>query len=156
MFDLSPYRVLIAVFGMPECPACEAYIPRLVERVEALRAAGAKISIYDPTSTTPVPTDSALVVIYDVSSEDASVQTGAPEDRILVVRTALMESLGSEIILHFPVDAEPYSIMEAEFEGDDAIKAVLIGGNVAWDDQGRAAGLGVRPGFGRLLRNARS
>ncbi len=56
--------------------------------------------------------------------EDASVQTGAPEDRILVVRTALMESLGSEIILHFPVDAEPYSIMEAEFEGDDAITAV--------------------------------
>lgn len=85
MFDLSPYRVLIAVFGMPECPACEAYIPRLVERVEALRAAGAKISIYDPTSTTPVPTDSALVVIYDVSSEDASVQTFA--DRLNIAAT---------------------------------------------------------------------
>jgi multiple sugar transport system ATP-binding protein len=55
--------------------------------------------------------------------EDASVRTGAPEDKLLVVRTALMEALGSEIILHFPVDAEPFSIMDAEFEGEDAIPA---------------------------------
>jgi hypothetical protein len=40
--------------------------------------------------------------------------------------------------------------------GDDAIKAVMIGGKVAWDDQGRAAGLGTQAGYGRLLRNARS
>ncbi len=53
--------------------------------------------------------------------EDATIETGAPEDRILVVKTALMESLGSEIIIHFPVDAEPFAIMDAEFEGDDAI-----------------------------------
>jgi multiple sugar transport system ATP-binding protein len=55
--------------------------------------------------------------------EDAAIAPGAPEDRLLVVRTVLMESLGSEIILHFPLDVLPYSIMDAEFEGDDAVTA---------------------------------
>ena len=48
---------------------------------------------------------------------------GAPEDRLLVTETALIESLGSEIILHFPLDVEPFAIMDAEFEGDDAVAA---------------------------------
>lgn len=40
--------------------------------------------------------------------------------------------------------------------GDDAVKAVVIAGKVAWDDQGRAAGLGTEADYGRLLRNTRS
>lgn len=36
--DLTPYRVVIFVFGMPECPACENYVPRLIERVQQWNA----------------------------------------------------------------------------------------------------------------------
>ncbi len=36
----------------------------------------------------------------------------------------MMESLGSEIIIHFPLDVESYSIMDAEFEGEDALDAI--------------------------------
>jgi multiple sugar transport system ATP-binding protein len=62
--------------------------------------------------------------------EDASLGPESSDDRQLVTETALVESLGSEIILHFPLHAEPFAIMDAEFEGEDAVSAVS-------DDQGR-------------------
>ena len=62
--------------------------------------------------------------------EDAQIATDAPVDRVLETETMLLESLGSEIILHFPVDAEPFAIMDAEFEGEDAVAASA-------DEQGR-------------------
>ncbi len=55
--------------------------------------------------------------------EDASVAAEAPEERVFATETTLLEALGSEIILHFPIDVEPFAIMEAEFEGEDAVTA---------------------------------
>ncbi len=48
---------------------------------------------------------------------------------------SLIESLGSEIIVHFPLAAEAFSIMDAEFEGEDAVEAQK-------DDQGRTIFVG--------------
>jgi multiple sugar transport system ATP-binding protein len=53
--------------------------------------------------------------------EDAEHAEATTEDRVLVTEVSLVEALGSEIILHVGLDAEPYEIMEAEFEGEDAV-----------------------------------
>ena len=43
MLDVSAYKVLVLVFGQEGCPACEAYIPQLQARVEALRDVAARL-----------------------------------------------------------------------------------------------------------------
>ena len=66
--------------------------------------------------------DSEIVIgIRPEDIEDAGLEPDAPEDRVMRVSTSLLESLGSEIILHFPLDVEPFAIMDAEFEGEDAV-----------------------------------
>ncbi len=54
--------------------------------------------------------------------EDVTLLPETPADRRLKTKTILLESLGSEVIVHFPLGAEPFSIMDAEFEGEDAIE----------------------------------
>lgn len=61
--------------------------------------------------------------------EDATLAPSTPDDRRLRSTTTLVESLGSEIIVHFPLPVEPFAIMEEEFEGEDAVAA-------ATDDSG--------------------
>jgi multiple sugar transport system ATP-binding protein len=48
------------------------------------------------------------------------VAPDTPEDRRLRAKVSLVEALGSEINVHFALDAEPFAIMDREFEGDDA------------------------------------
>ncbi len=55
--------------------------------------------------------------------EDAALASDAPADRRITSTVTMMESLGSEIILHFPMPMEPFAIMDAEFEGEDAVAA---------------------------------
>jgi multiple sugar transport system ATP-binding protein len=64
--------------------------------------------------------------------EDAELADAPPEDRVLLTETTLVEALGSEIILHFPLDVEPFSIMETEFEGDDAVTATDLSGRYTY------------------------
>jgi len=54
--------------------------------------------------------------------EDAEI-SGADESKVFTSKITLIESLGSEIIVHFPLAAEAFSIMDAEFEGEDAVEA---------------------------------
>lgn len=54
---------------------------------------------------------------------DALLGSDEPVGQPLTSTVHLIESLGSEIILHFPLPVEPFSIMDAEFEGDDAVDA---------------------------------
>ena len=56
--------------------------------------------------------------------EDASLSPSTPADRRLRSTTNMVESLGSEIIVHFPLPVESFSIMDAEFEGEDAVAAI--------------------------------
>ncbi len=52
---------------------------------------------------------------------DAALEPDAPADRRLHTSAALVEALGSEIIVHFPMAVEPFEIMDQEFEGEDAV-----------------------------------
>ena len=77
-----------------------------------------------------------VVGIRPEDIQDASIfAEPVTEDRKLVSETQLIEALGSEIIAHFPLDAEPFAIMDAEFEGEDAVEQ-------SRDDQGRTIYVG--------------
>ncbi|MGI9595772.1 MAG: ABC transporter ATP-binding protein [Acidimicrobiales bacterium] len=52
---------------------------------------------------------------------DAALAPSTPEDRRIRTSVTLVEALGSEIIVHFPMAAEPFEIMDQEFEGEDAV-----------------------------------
>ncbi len=64
-----------------------------------------------------------VVGIRPEDLEDATLAGDVPEERIIRSKVTLIESLGAEIIVHFPLAAEPYAIMDAAFEGDDAVEA---------------------------------
>ena len=55
--------------------------------------------------------------------EDASVATDPDPAKTMTSEVALVEALGSEIIVHFPLAVDSFSIMDAEFEGEDAVEA---------------------------------
>jgi multiple sugar transport system ATP-binding protein len=78
-------------------------------------------------------------IVVGVRPEDLSdaelATTPVDPGRTLTSETILMEALGSEIIVHFPLDAEPFAIMDAEFEGEDALEQ-------AKDDKGRTIYVG--------------
>ncbi len=63
-----------------------------------------------------------VIGIRPEDMEDVTILPDTPQDRRLHTKTTLLESLGSEVIVHFPLNAEPFSIMDAEFEGEDAIE----------------------------------
>ncbi len=76
-----------------------------------------------------------VVGIRPEDLEDARVKSDAPENQRLKSTVSLVEALGSELIVHFPLAVESYSIMDAEFEGEDAVEA-------SKDDQGRTIYVG--------------
>ncbi len=76
-----------------------------------------------------------VVGIRPEDLEDAVTARNAAPERTLETEASLIESLGSEIIVHFPLAAESFSIMDAEFEGEDAVDA-------SKDDQGRTIYVG--------------
>jgi len=55
--------------------------------------------------------------------EDAALSPSTPDDRRLRSTVSLTESLGAEIIVHYPMPIEPFAIMDEEFEGEDAVAA---------------------------------
>ncbi len=67
--------------------------------------------------------ESIVVGLRPEDIEDAAVASDAPADRRITTTVTLIEALGSEIILHFPLSSEPYEIMDVEFEGEDAVAA---------------------------------
>ena len=73
-----------------------------------------------------------VVGIRPEDTEDLSVVGDAPPDRVLTSETRLLEALGAEIIVHFPLAAEPFAIMDAEFEGDDAVEAMRSEGEAIY------------------------
>jgi N-acyl-D-aspartate/D-glutamate deacylase len=47
------------------------------------------------------------------------------------------------------------SVQRLVNRSDGVVRAVLVNGELAWDDHGRADGFGRRPGFGQVLRGVR-
>lgn len=70
--ELTEADVVIAVFVMPECGACEGYMPKLRA---AVRRAGRPFYIYPGHGV--VPKGAIPVLFYDVSKPDDEVQAFA-------------------------------------------------------------------------------
>lgn len=88
--DLRHHNVAIIVFAMHECPACEHYVPRLVEQVNTLRQRGAPLLVYDHGVT--VPPQAIPVLVYDASSEDTEVQKLADRFKVEATPTTIVLS----------------------------------------------------------------
>jgi thiol-disulfide isomerase/thioredoxin len=78
--DIQGERVIVVVFAMPDCPACEEYLPRFLARAEAYRKAG-------------VP-----VFVYDVSSEDPKLNAFADRYKIRATPTTLVLPRGAGML----------------------------------------------------------
>jgi hypothetical protein len=76
MLDLSRFNVAVFVFGMPDCPACENYMPRVKACIEARQMRGEPFRIHDPEleKTTPIPDRFVPVLFLDVSTDDKTIQ----------------------------------------------------------------------------------
>ena len=85
MIDLAPHQAVIVVFGMAECPACEGYIPRLVDKA---MARGKIFHIYEPGQ--PIPKGKIPVLIYDAMSPDEGVQELADRYRVEATPSTLV------------------------------------------------------------------
>ena len=129
----SPDNVFVA--GFIGSPSMNLFKTRL-ERNEsglAMRVGEQSLAIGAEASSRPALEGfvgkEVVIGVRPEDIEDATLSPSTPADRRLRSTTSLVESLGSEIIVHFPLPVEPYAIMEAEFEGEDAVAA-------ATDDSG--------------------
>jgi multiple sugar transport system ATP-binding protein len=133
----SPDNVFVAGFiGSPSMNLMKAVVEGSIE-APVVKLGGHTLAVdRELMSTKPALAGyvgrDIVVGIRPEDIQDAELVDGVPEDRLLVTETTLMESLGSEIILHFPLDVEPFSIMEAEFEGEDAVTATDLSGRYTY------------------------
>ena len=122
----SPDNVFVAGFiGSPSMNLMHANLDRVGESL-AVKLGEQTLSI--PASVlSERPALERFVgraVVVGVRPEDladAALEPDAPADRRLSTSAALVEALGSEIIVHFPMAVEPFEIMDQEFEGEDAV-----------------------------------
>lgn len=88
LIDLNQHSVAILVFAMHECPACEHYVPRLVEQVGVMRDRGAPLVVYDEGVT--VDPGSIPVLVYDAASPSADVQKLADRFQVEATPTTIV------------------------------------------------------------------
>lgn len=77
MVDLRNTRVLVVVWAMPGCGACDQYLPVLTKRINALKRQGAPFHIWAPgdvLSSGQIP-----VMFYDASAENEELQAFADQ-----------------------------------------------------------------------------
>lgn len=83
--DLSKVNVLVAVFAMHDCPACEAYTPRLAA---AARAYGRPFHVHDGVQL--IPRGSIPIIFYDVSQPDPEIASFADRYQVTATPTTLV------------------------------------------------------------------
>jgi hypothetical protein len=81
--DLKNTRVLVVVWAMPGCGACDEYLPMLLKQIEAHKSHGAPFHIWSPGKA--IEPGEIPVLLYDAASEDEELQEFA--DRLGVSAT---------------------------------------------------------------------
>ena len=124
----NPQNVFVAGFiGSPSMNLIEATLAGTAE-APVVDMGGVKIAI-DPLADGPLKDHLGQRVVVGLrpeDMEDATIQTGTPADRRFSTTAKLVESLGSEIIVHFPLDAVPYVVADVN-PGED--ESPVIGGD---------------------------
>lgn len=90
MIDLAQTNVVVIVFGMEGCGACEHYIPRLKTEAEQLALQGFPF-VVQPTSLIPgqIP-----ILFYDAASDDKTVQQLADRYEVHATPTTIVAARG--------------------------------------------------------------
>jgi thiol-disulfide isomerase/thioredoxin len=81
--DLRNTRVIVVVWAMPGCGACDEYLPMFLKQVHAHRAHGAPFHVWSPGK--PIEPGEIPVLLYDAASENEELQEFA--DRLGVSAT---------------------------------------------------------------------
>jgi hypothetical protein len=83
MPDLRHTRVLVVVWAMPGCGACDEYLPMFLDQVAAMQKNGAPFHVWSPGKT--IEPGEIPVLLYDAASESEELQDFA--DRLKVTAT---------------------------------------------------------------------
>lgn len=86
--SLEHTNVVLVVFAMPGCPACEEYLPKLYKAVEVYKSHGHPFVVYELGMT--LQRGQIPVVVYDSTSQDPEVQAFADQHNISGLPTTLM------------------------------------------------------------------
>ncbi len=137
----KPDNVFVA--GFIGSPSMNLFRAKLGGSSEALTVAfGTQNLAIDPALAARNPSLAGYIgqeIVLGIRPEDLedaeTAGDATHQGRQINSETQLVEALGSEIIIHFPLDAEPFAIMDAEFEGEDAVEK-------ARDEQGRTIYVG--------------
>lgn len=79
-YDVSRHRAVVLVFKLEGCGHCEIYVPRLLERIRVLQAAGVEVELLSEGK--PPRKEGVLVAVYDLTNPNAEVNALA--DRFAV------------------------------------------------------------------------
>lgn len=88
MGDLDNTNVVIVVFAMDGCGACEEYLPKLLAQVEAYQKLGHPFVVYELGMR--LQPGQIPVCIYDAQSEDPSVVAFADQHNVTGLPTTLL------------------------------------------------------------------
>ena len=91
MIDLANTKVVVIVFGMEGCGACEHYIPRLKAEATQLAAQGFPFVVEPMTQLAPMQIP---IMFYDAASEDKSVQQLADRYEVHATPTTIVAVRG--------------------------------------------------------------
>jgi len=81
--DLRHTRVLVVVWAMPDCGACDEYLPMFLQQVATHRANGAPFNVWAPGKA--IMPGEIPVMLYDAAAENDELQAFA--DRLGVSAT---------------------------------------------------------------------
>lgn len=91
MISLEGVKVIVFVFGMEGCPACEHYVPRMQHEASQLAAQGFPF-VVDPHG--PIAPGSIPILFYDAASEDKTVQALADRYNVRATPTTIVATRG--------------------------------------------------------------
>ncbi len=81
--DLRNTKAVIVVFAMHGCGACDTYLPKFMDRVEAHAAHGAPFRVWSPGE--PIQPGVIPILLYDAASKSDELQDLA--DRLGITAT---------------------------------------------------------------------
>ena len=91
MIDLAQTNVVVIVFGMEGCGACEHYIPRLINEANQLAAQGFPF-VVEPAA--PLVPGQIPIMLYDAASDDKGVIELADRYKVHATPTTIVMMRG--------------------------------------------------------------
>ncbi len=93
--NLESQNVVVYVFAMHECPACEHFLPRFIAEAEALNATLAPQGIsFVVNPMTQPPPRSIPILVFDAAAQDDAVQKLADRYSVTATPTTIVATRG--------------------------------------------------------------